>query len=176
MSDHCLLVATYNIKKILVKPQVISQLRMKGGNQQLSLSGSDTGTIAQSGQYNFERSLKRDEPFAVLYSETKFCSDVISLLFLLNRRYAPFYKWMHRAVKALPVLGREIYSQIQELITCKDYPKKAMLIEDACRLIIKKFHEEGLSDSTSDFLLDHGPVIQNKIQDARLRQRNVWVD
>jgi hypothetical protein len=59
---------------------------------------------------------------------------------------------------------------------CNDYPKKSILIEDICRLIIERLRNEGLSDSKSDFLLDHGPVIQSKINDPRLRQRNVWVD
>jgi len=132
--------------------------------------------IAQAGQYNFPRSAKRKEYFAAQYAETRFCSDVISLVFLMNRQYAPFYKWMHRAVRLLPVLGREIYSGLQNLITCKDYPRKSMIIEDLCRLIVKTLREEGLSDRPGDFLLDHGPAIQSKINDAGLRQRNVWVD
>ena len=101
---------------------------------------------------------------------------MISLIFLLNRRYVPFYKWMHRGVKALPILGREIYSGIKDLIVCKDCQKKSMLIEDIAKLIIEVLRREGLSDSSSDFLLDHGPVIQSRISDAGLRQRNVWVD
>jgi hypothetical protein len=48
--------------------------------------------IAQVGQYNFVRSLKRKELFAAHYAEAQFCADVISLVFLLNRKYAPFYK------------------------------------------------------------------------------------
>jgi len=132
--------------------------------------------IAQSGQYNFPRSAKRKEYLAAQYAETKFCADVISLIFLLNRKYVPFYKWMHRAVNALPILGREVGARIEDLIMCEDYPKKSMLIEDICRLIIEKLRHEGLSDSKSDFLLDHGPVIQSKIYDPHLRQRNVWVD
>ena len=132
--------------------------------------------IAQAGQYNFSRSAKRKEYLAAQYAETRFCADVISLIFLLNRKYTPFHKWMHRAVKSLPLLGREIHSGIEDLITCRDYPKKSRLIEDICRLIIEALREEGLSDSPSDFLLDHGPVIQRKISDPPLRQRNVWVD
>jgi len=132
--------------------------------------------IAQAGQYNFARSAKREEYLAAQYAETRFCADVISLIFLLNRKYVPFYKWMHRGVKALPILGREIYSGVQDLIACKDYPKKAIMIEDVCRLLIKKLRDEGLSNSPSDFLLDHGPVIHSRIKDSGLRQRNVWVD
>lgn len=132
--------------------------------------------IAQAGQYNFPRSAKRKEYLAAQYAETKFCADVISMIFLLNRKYVPFYKWMHRSVKALPRLGQEAYSRIENLITCKDVTKKSMLIEDISGLIIETLRHEGLSDSPSDFLLDHGPVIQSRITEPRLRQRNVWVD
>jgi hypothetical protein len=132
--------------------------------------------IAQAGQYNFPRSAKRKEYLAAQYAETKFCADMISLIFLLNKKYVPFYKWMHRAVKGLPILGQQIGEGIQDLMMCGDYPKKALLIEDLCRLVIQYLRKEGLSDSTSDFLLDHGPVIQGKINNPRIRQRNVWID
>ena len=61
-------------------------------------------TIGQAGQYNFPRCVQRGELFAARYAETKFCADVISVVFLLNRRYTPFYKWMHRAVGDFPSL------------------------------------------------------------------------
>ena len=47
-------------------------------------------TIAQTGQYNFMRSVKRGETFSAYYSAVRFCADAILLVFLLNRRYAPF--------------------------------------------------------------------------------------
>ena len=62
-------------------------------------------TIGQAGQYNFPRCVRRGEYFAAQYAETKFCADFMSLIFLINRKYAPFYKWMHRAVKSLQILG-----------------------------------------------------------------------
>lgn len=132
-------------------------------------------TIAQSGQYNFARCSKRKEYLAAQYSETKFCADVISLIFLLNRKYTPFYKWMHRALKDLPVLGEVVYTRINDLVTSHDNEEKIRLIEEICTLIIQEFKTRGLSDAASDFLLDHGPVIQSRIKDTNLRERNVWV-
>ena len=128
-------------------------------------------TIAQAGQYNFERSLKRKEFFAAHYSETKFCADVISLVFLLNKRYAPFYKWMHRAVMELPLLGKAIHTLISDLITCPGYDEKQKIIENICALIISGVRNAGLSDSASTFLLDHAHRIHNRIEDRRLGAR-----
>ncbi|MBN1364557.1 MAG: DUF4037 domain-containing protein [Syntrophaceae bacterium] len=132
-------------------------------------------TIAQSGQYNLERSLKRGDQFAVRYAETKFCVDVISLIFLLNRRYTPFYKWISRTLVTLPRLGREIHEKVESLIKTPEPQLKPKLVEDICSIIIAELKTEGLTDSSSTFLLDHGPIIQSKIQDKKLRERNVWI-
>jgi hypothetical protein len=128
-------------------------------------------TIAQSGQYNFERSIKRGETFAVHYAEIKFCSDVISLLFLLNRRFAPFYKWMHRAMIDLPLLGRQMHTLILELISENTVEMKKQVIDRICALLVDELRREKLSDSQSDFLLDHAHIIHSRIQDETLRAR-----
>ncbi|MBN1848573.1 MAG: DUF4037 domain-containing protein [Deltaproteobacteria bacterium] len=131
-------------------------------------------TASQAGQYNFERSLKRNERFAALYAETQFCMDVFLLIFLFNKQYAPFYKWMHRAVRGLPVLGEKIYGMISMLINLADMDEKKSAIEGICALIIEELHNQGLSDSDSDFLLDHAHHIHGKIKDRELGGR-FWV-
>jgi hypothetical protein len=132
-------------------------------------------TIAQFGQYNFERCLKRKEYFAAQYAETKFCADVISLVFLLNRRYTPFFKWMHRALADLPVGGEWIQTNISRLVDTTVYEEKPSVIEEICRKIIQTLQDHGLSDSEDDFLLAHGPSIQSRIIDDQLREIDVWV-
>ena len=83
---------------------------------------------------------------------------------------------MHRAVRELPVLGQEIYTWTDGLVTCNDYAQKADLIEVICSAMLKELRNQGLTDSPSDFLLDHGPIVQSRIQNPRLKQRNVWID
>ena len=140
-------------------------------------------TIAQSGQYNFMRCVKREEYLAAQYAETKFCADVVSLIFLLNREYKPFYKWMHQAMKGLPVLGEPVHDLLQEIVTTRQdeimeglFEKKGRLVEETCALIVGELRCEGLSDSASDFLLEHGPAVQGKIEDPEIRGLDVWID
>lgn len=133
-------------------------------------------SVAQAGQYNFIRSLKRKEFFAAQYSETKFCADVISLVFLLNKRYTPFYKWMHRGVRELPLLGKEIHVLISDLVACRAYDQKPAIIEKTCALIVSALRNKGLSDSTSDFLLDHAYRVHDRIEDRHLRAQFSVVD
>jgi hypothetical protein len=132
-------------------------------------------TAAQSGQYNLGRCLERGDQFAARYAETKFCADVISLIFLLNRRYTPFYKWMNRALLALPRLGGEIHERIGALIQTSDSRSKLEQVDEICSLIIAELRAEGLTDSSSTFLLEHGPVVQSRIRNRDLRERNVWI-
>ncbi len=132
-------------------------------------------TIGREGQYNFSRCVKRGEFFAARYAETKFCADAMSMVFLLNKRYAPFYKWVHRALKELPLLGDSLYQGISNLVKEEDYSVKAERIETLSQTLINELRRQGLSDHKSDFLPDHGPVVQQAIRDKGLRERNVWV-
>ena len=131
-------------------------------------------TAAQSGQYNYMRSVRRNEGYAAHCAETMFCSDVLSLVFLLNKRYAPYYKWRHRAAATLPVLGEFVYHKITDLISAEAPKEKLDIIEEISANIIEELRREGLTDLRSDFLLDHGPVIHDKITDDQLRKRDVW--
>jgi hypothetical protein len=128
-------------------------------------------TAAQAGQYNFERSLKRNDLFTAQYSETHFCEDIISLVFLLNRKYMPFYKWMHRGLKELPLLGEVMYKIIADLTAQEVHRAKSIIIEEICSKIIEALKGEGISDSSSSFLLDHARSIHNRIADPLLGGR-----
>ena len=137
--------------------------------------------MAQSGQYNFMRCVKRQEFVAAQCTETEFINMAISMVFLLNKRYKPFYKWMHRALKDLPILGATLYDLFSELVTVhsfesgnKIYERKNYLMESICQHIIQELKNQGLSDASSDFLLAHGPIVQSKIQNPTLKSMNVW--
>jgi hypothetical protein len=138
-------------------------------------------TVAQAGQYNYLRCVQRREYVAAHWNEAKFISDLISLIFLLNKKYRPFPKWMHRGMQGLAILGAELYDRLLALVTLNEgaaaiYEKKAGLMEEMCQLVIKELRREELSDSMSDFLLDHGPVIQSHIQDPQIRAIDVWAE
>ena len=132
-------------------------------------------TIGREGQYNFSRCMRRGEFYAAQYAETKFCADAMSMVFLLNRRYAPFYKWIHRALEELPQLGNHLHDSISKLLEERDYSAKAERIESISQSLISELRRQGLSDHHSDYLPDHGPVVQQAILDKTLRERNVWI-
>ena len=139
-------------------------------------------SIAQSGQYNHVRLTARKEWVASHINDAKFITDVISVTYLLNKAYKPFYKWMHRGLKSLPVLGETLQALLGELVdqagregrSDRMIQRKHHLMSGICNHLIGALRSQGLSRSDSRFLLDHGPAVQSGIKDPEVRQMNVW--
>jgi len=136
-------------------------------------------SAGQSGQYNFTRCLMHKEYVAAHQALGEFIKASISLVFLLNHRYMPFYKWMHRALQGLPVLGQRLYPMFESLVFYDMHKSPEPLcepVETIAKIIIDEIRAQGLSDIKSDFLLDHGPAIHQKISNADLRCQDVMSD
>jgi hypothetical protein len=133
-------------------------------------------TIGRAGQYNYQRCAMRKEEVAARYAEVEFCTQTISLVFLLNRQYKPFFKWMHRAVKTLPILGETIYNSIEEIVTSLGHVKKIRWMEETCAILVNELGRQGLCEAQSGFLVDQGQEVQAKIKDPELRASNVWIE
>ena len=127
-------------------------------------------TIAQSGQYNYRRSTRRGQRLAARFSEVQFCRDVISLVFQLNRRYPPYFKWALPALEALPLLGAEMFVCLNDVLQAEAPPEKDRLMQECCERLAAELRRQGLSDSNSDFLLDHVSSIHERISDCDLRR------
>lgn len=121
---------------------------------------------AQSGQYNYYRCHKRGEHEAEFLALSEFVKHTQAIVFLLNRRYMPYYKWSSRAMRELPILGTEISEQINALIK---FPADTdHVIERIAAKLIRELKEQDLSTSASDFLLNHAAEIQERIADPQI--------
>ena len=127
-------------------------------------------SAAQTGQYNYIRCLRRGEAVGAHICEAEFMEHAMRLVYLLNNAYRPFYKWIHRGLLDLPILGRETYDRLGELIKAGDPGEHVDRIEALCGKIIEELRRQGLTDSPSTFLLDHGAQVQARIQDPVLRK------
>ena len=78
----------------------------------------------------------------------------MSMTYLLNRRYAPFYKWMHRGLLGLTVLP-QMHGQLANLSTLTKGIAVCEIIENICASVITELSRQGLTTQRSDFLLDH---------------------
>lgn len=147
----------------------------------LKMIASRCMTMAQSGQYNYPRCIARSEWVAAQRAEAQFIDAAISMVFLLNRRYKPFYKWMHRGLRDLPLLGATLHRLTADLVTCHErhfdagLPRqKAHLMEQICGRVSLVLRDQGLSTAQGNSLLEHGPRVQARIRDPRIRGLDVW--
>lgn len=72
--------------------------------------------IGQAGQYNYLRLEKRGDKVAMSLALSEFMQAVISVVYLLNNRYTPFYKRMFYGMRRLPRLGAEMSGKLEELL------------------------------------------------------------
>lgn len=131
-------------------------------------------SIAQTGQYNHMRMAKRGEYVVVQTVIAKFIEQVTGLVFLLNRVYKPYYKWSHRMLLTLPLLGSEIGGLLEKLVLTPGYDDAALeeqqaIIRKICMPLTDELRKERLSGAVDWFLARHGESIQSKISDPFLR-------
>lgn len=115
--------------------------------------------MAQYGQYNYARCMERKEYVAALQAYTGFIQESIRLLFLICRRYMPYYKWSYRGLRELAEsLGEErltlIVNGIGELAET-DYQKREQTeakIEEICTLMAELLRDKGLSAEKDTYM------------------------
>ncbi len=132
--------------------------------------------MAQAGQYNYPRCLLRGENGAAQLSVFEFVKHTISVIYLLNNHYEPFYKWAYRGLSALPVLGH-IGEALIALTELDNNPANAetkqAVIEDIALLCIEAFGDQGLTKAICGDLEKHAYSILDGVQDPSLRNMHI---
>lgn len=132
--------------------------------------------MAQSGQYNFLRCIRHGEPAAAQLAAGEFVRSTMSAVFLLNRRYQPYYKWSFRAMRALPKLS--LLAELLEylLTTGNDeplYQDKYDVMESIAADVIEELQAQELTDAICGDLEKHAYSVNDRIQDAELRNLHI---
>lgn len=109
---------------------------------------------AQAGQYNYTRAMRRGERVAAELALSEFVRESMRLVYLLNRTYAPFYKWMHRGLRLLST-GSEIGDMLGLLYQTDAEADRVLIIEAVCNILIQMLQEQGLSAGQDNFLQSH---------------------
>lgn len=132
--------------------------------------------MAQSGQYNLPRALRRNDAVAAMLAAARFAEAALSLVFLLNRRYTPFYKWAGKIVGTLPVLGgnlRETLTALavhplrgeQDLDICES-------VEAFCDAAAAHLRAEYRTAQPDNWLWEHGRRLLMQVENEELRALN----
>lgn len=120
--------------------------------------------MSQYGQYNYLRCLERDDKVTASIALGRFVEATMSMLYLIERQYAPYYKWMYRGLQNI-----EEYAEILELIrtiseTEIGDAKIAGAVETICDRVRKKLIAKGLTDKSDNYLDNHVDTILRNTQ------------
>ena len=122
---------------------------------------------AQSGQYNYGRMMARGDYVTAQIALAEYMKSMMQLVFLLNRKYAPYYKWQHKAMASLKILPEvgDILTAICDMPSQRDAWKDyryngnpnpddmiAMSIEIIAKLVVNQLKEMKLSSSDEVYL------------------------
>ncbi len=141
----------------------------------------ELSAMAQTGQVNYGRSMGRKDYVTANICIAKFMEHTMKCLYILNGKYAPYYKWLLKGTKELEILPevgdimRALADMPDQREAWKDYAydnmsvnendQKALTIEIVAKFIINELKNQGLiEDTASNFLNDYVGVIMEKAE------------
>lgn len=133
--------------------------------------------MAQSGQYNFLRCLNHGDPDAAQLACFAFTEAAMKTVFLLQRRYLPFYKWRFRALRELP--GGEALAEDLAFLLHGDNrdgtlaQRKYELIEIIAAAVIDALQQQNLTRAVCGDLEKHAYSVNDGIADSEIRNLHI---
>lgn len=132
--------------------------------------------MAQSGQYNFARCIRRGQEGAAMLALGEFVKAAGEMIYLLNKKHSPYYKWMFRGMDELDILGN--MREPLEFLLLGDNDEsgkitKSEVVEDICAAVIKELRNQKLTDGSWDYLEPHAFEIAERIEDRAIRAMHV---
>ncbi len=124
----------------------------------------EAALMAQTGQYNYGRMLSRKDRVTAHIALIEFIKHTMRTIYLLNRSYAPFYKWQYKGLEKLLILNQvpALIYELQELpIGDEQIP---VLIEEIAELIVARMRIVGLTQGTDSYLDSHTNAILMSIE------------
>ena len=126
--------------------------------------------MAHSGQVNYFRMARRGDAVAARLALDQFIEAAMRALYLLNRVYAPYYKWMWRGLEGLPYKSAvpELLEKLAAAGVLETDISKP-LTDAVCAAVIELMHEQGLSNSDDGYLERQAYAVTSGIIDPAIR-------
>ncbi|MBQ4037065.1 MAG: DUF4037 domain-containing protein [Clostridia bacterium] len=103
--------------------------------------------MGQAGQYNYSRCVERGDTAAAQMAAFEFVKSVLHSIYLLNRSYMPYYKWVFRGLRELSVLS-ELGGELEYLVSSGNAPEEAkgkeQRIERICAAVAEELRAQGI--------------------------------
>ena len=130
--------------------------------------------MAQAGQYNYSRCILHGETGAAQLAVFEFVRAAINAIFLLNKKYVPYYKWSFKSLKGLSTLSN--LSETLEFLISSDndiYETKSEIIEDVSKMIIDELQEQSLTDAICLDLEKHAYSVNDRVSSPEIRNMHI---
>jgi len=128
--------------------------------------------LGQCGSYNYSRCLSHGETGAAQLALYAFAEHAAHLVFLLENRYMPYYKWRFRALRESKP-GSEIAGFLEYLISTGNDPdtadNKRWVLEEVTSILLAELMGQELSDATCMDTGKHAQSVNDRIGDPVLR-------
>ena len=132
--------------------------------------------MGQAGQYNYKRCVSRGETAAAQLAVAEFTKSVLNVVFLINKKYIPYYKWSFRALRELNILS-SLYEPLEYLISSgnekDEVLKKEQIIEKICVDVIRELQKQGLTQFSGTQMEGHAYAVNNTITDGGVRNLHI---
>lgn len=99
--------------------------------------------ISQYGQYNYGRMAGRADVVTAEQCRSGFVKNVMQLIYLLNRTYAPYYKWMYKGLEKIDDFGMKERLNELALLPIMTIDENNALMEYICTSLLS--HMEKLN-------------------------------
>ncbi len=130
---------------------------------------SELLNMAQTGQYNYTRMLKRGDTAAAALSLARFTESGCKLIHLLNKTHAPYYKWLLKSAENQVVLGDKVSLLRMLWEESKSENEKQELVESFCQAVVEELIAFGLTKNGGNYLEPHSFYVNENIEDGEIR-------
>lgn len=133
--------------------------------------------MCQSGQYNYSRCVSRGELGAAQLALFEFVKSATNSLFLLNKRYMPYYKWSFRSLREISKECNELSDRLEFLISEGNgdelFKKKTKIIDGICLAISNELKNQNLILFPSNEMEQQAYIVNNNINDNQIRNMHI---
>jgi len=134
--------------------------------------------MAQTGQYNFYRCLEHKEDGAAMLALSDYVKSACQMIYLLNKKHCPYYKWMIKGVRSLDILSN-LADPLEFLLTSENdnYGKnvKKEIIEDISLAVAKEIKNQGIGSAEGSYLEPYGYSIIKNIKNSEIRNLHILI-
>lgn len=131
-------------------------------------------TMAQSGQYNFYRMMRRGDVFGARLALGEFLNAGLSMMYLMDFRYEPYYKWQFRGAEKLSAMA-DALPYMRDIAASSTRRDESIFgdIEAVSAIAVRELKKQGLTDADGDYLEPHAYSIMAHIKDETIRNLHV---